>query len=473
MSRVKIVATIGPQTASEHMLRALYAAGMDVARLNGSHADPDWHTQTIRLIRATLPDVPILFDLPGRKIRTRRLRHEPTFNAGDTIVLTTDESHDGQVKVPVTCAQVPSALSGGDVIVADDGTLRFTVSEVTGTDIICRAEFAGRLRSNKGINLPGVALDPEPLSDRDRRMITFAAEQGIDFVGVSFVDSAAQVNVIREFAGTRGVRIVSKIECQEAIDHLREILEASDAAMVDRGDLSAETNLEGMALLAKRIIAEARQAARPVIIATEMLHSMIENPFPTKAEVSDISNAVLDGASALMLSGETAVGRFPVEAVAVMRRIADTVTAHSQALLDREHQGGAEGVPQAMEDAIALICRRLPVTKIVAITMLGYAARMVSSRLPRQPILAVSNDPAAARSFNLLPGTEGVHVDIPFSRTSTDHLARCLEALWRSGKLVDDDLVLVTSVGYPKSGNRMNLIQTHYVADLRDSLGWD
>ena len=181
---------------------------------------------------------------------------------------------------------------------------------------------------------------------------------------------------------------------------------------------------------------------------------------------------MLDGAAALMLSGETAVGRFPVQAVTMVRRVADTVSAHLQASLDSQHGISASSVPQAMGKAIALICRNLAVTKIVAVTISGYAARMVAAQMPRQPILAVSNDQAAARSFNLFPGTEGVYVDIPFSRVSTDHIPACLEALWRRGKLVDEDLILVTAVGYPKSGNRMNLIETHKVGDLRDSLGW-
>jgi pyruvate kinase len=242
--------------------------------------------------------------------------------------------------------------------------------------------------------------------------------------------------------------------------------------MIDRGDLAVETSLHSIALMQKRILAAAHEGNKPAIVATEMLHSMILTPFPTKAEVTDITNAVLDGAAAVMLSGETAIGNFPVEAVSTMRQIADEASAHLQARLDHDDNGGAFSVPEAIGDAIALVCRRLPVTKIVAVTISGYAARTLAARMPRQPILAVSNDAAAARSFELLPGTQGVHVDIPFVRTSTDHIPKCLEALWRSGKLTDDDLVLVTSVGYPRSGNRMNLIQTHNVADLRESLGW-
>jgi pyruvate kinase len=280
------------------------------------------------------------------------------------------------------------------------------------------------------------------------------------------------VRVVRAEIGGASPRIVAKVETQGALENLDEILAEADAIMIDRGDLAVETGVYGVALQQKRILRAARLAGKPAIVATEMLHSMIASPVPTKAEVSDISNAVLDGASALMLSGETAVGEFPAEAVATMREIADAAYTHLQSSLDADDRREHVSVPQAMEDAIALICRRLPVTRIVAVTIGGYSARMVASRMPRQQILAVSNDPVAARSFQLLPGTEGVHVDIPFTRTSTDHIPKCLEALWRRGKLADEDLVLVTSVVYPRSGNRMNLIQTHHIADLRESLGW-
>ena len=472
MNRVKIIATIGPRTMEAAALRALHDAGMDVARLNGSHADLAWHEQVIGRLRAVIPDVPVLLDIPGRKVRTAQLQHEPTFVAGESITLTTEDGHDGRVKVPVTHPGLHNVLAAGDMILADDGSLAFTVVEVMGRDMICRAETSGTLRSAKGISLPGVMLSTESLSERDRRMLAFAQRNGVDYVGLSFVESASHVKTVRETIGVGGPRIVSKVESRGALDHLREIFEASDAVMIDRGDLSVETNLESITLLQKRILTEGRRLAKPGIVATEMLHSMVENASPTRAEVSDISNAVLDGAAALMLSGETAVGRFPVEAVTIMRRIADTVSEHLQSQLDGDTVRGAESVPAAMKDAIALICRSLPITKIVAITISGYAARMVSAVMPSQSILAVSNDPVGARSFNLLRGTEGVFVDVPFSRTSTDHIPSCLEALWRADKLVDDDVILVTAVGYPRSGNRMNLIETHKVADLRDNLGW-
>jgi len=470
VSRSGIVCTIGPATCTAGALAAMRAAGMTVARLNGSHSDLDWHASAIALLRQTVPDVPILLDIPGRKIRTGALAVEPTFAAGDRIVLTTDPSHDGSREVPVNYVNLHEDLSPGNVILADDGTLRFTVVEIRGKSIVCRADCAGRLKSRKGINVPFVKLRTAMVTDRDRKMVDFAKRHGVDYIGISFVESGEHVDRIRALIEGSWPRIVSKVENQGGLDNLEAVIAATDAVMIDRGDLSVETQLETIALDQKRVLDAARKHGKPVIVATEMLHTMIDNPFPTKAEVSDITNAVLDGCAATMLSGETAIGAHYVKAVETMRIVADRASAFLKE--GQQPRGEARSVPQAMEDAVALICRELPITKIVAVTISGYAARMISARRPRQPILAVSNDPMTTRAMNLYYGTTGYHIDIPFSRTSTDHVVHCLESLWRRGALVDDDLILVTSVGYPRSGNRMNLIQTHAVADLAGTLGW-
>jgi len=477
MSRTKIVATIGPATNTAGALKALNGAGMSVARLNGSHADLDWHAAAIALIRETLPGTPVLLDIPGRKIRTQQLAHEPSFAKGETVILTTDSGHDGSVKVPVNYDRLHDDMELGATVLADDGTLRFTVSRIDGRDIHCTAETPGTLKSRKGINVPFVKLKTELVTERDRKMMQFARDNGVDFVGISFVESAAHVESIRALAGGDWPRIVSKIENRGGMDNMDEVIAATDAVMIDRGDLSVETDLETLAVAQKTILLSASKAGKPVIVATEMLHTMIENSFPTKAEVSDITNAVLDGCAATMLSGETAVGRHPIEAVTVMRKVAIAAETHLQQTLDGPGPGAAangalETVPEAMADAIALLSRSLPVTKIVAVTRSGYAARTVSALRPRQPILAVSDDAMAARSFNLIAGTTGYHAPEPFSRTSTEYLPLCLQMLWRQGAIADDDLILVTALTYPQPGNRMNLIETHRVADLRATLGW-
>ena len=230
MSRVKIVATIGPRTNNAEAIRALRKAGMDVARLNGAHGDLDWHAETIALIRAVDPDIPILLDIPGRKVRTKGLTHSPTFRVGDTIVLTTEEGHDGSAKVPLTSADLHESLSEGTLILADDGSLRFTVVRVTGRDIVCRAETAGTLRSAKGINIPGAVFAVKSLTDRDVAMLTFAMRHAVDFVGISFVDSASQVRVVRELLGKPSPRVLAKVENLPAMENLEEVVEAADVA---------------------------------------------------------------------------------------------------------------------------------------------------------------------------------------------------------------------------------------------------
>jgi len=472
MNATRIVGTIGPVSLNEATLLRMREAGLTIARLNGSHADLDWHRRAIAEIRRVLPDVPILLDIPGRKIRTTLLAHEPVFAAGDELVLTTETDHDGSRKVPVNYPDLHADLSPGHTILADDGTLRFTVVLVSGRDIRVRAETAGQLRSRKGINVPFVKLNTPQVTPRDERMIAFARETGVDFIGLSFVESAAHVRAFRDLIGGSSPRIIAKVENQGGMDHVDEIAEAADGIMVDRGDLSVETSLHDVALRQKQIIRAARRHGRPVIVATEMLHTMIQNPFPTKAEVSDITNAVLDGCAATMLSGETAMGEFPVEAIQTMQLVTAAAEDHVQQELDAAAPRLGGTVADVMGNVIPLICRALPVSKIVAITRSGFAARMIAAHRPAQPILAVSDDPVAALSFNLIAGTTGIASDVAFPRDSSDHIPQVLAQLWRRGLVTDADQVLVVGVSYPVTGSRMNTLQIHRIGDLAQSLGW-
>jgi pyruvate kinase len=472
LNRVKVVATIGPKTGNVAALKALRQAGMNIARLNGSHSNIAWHQRAFELLRQVDPEIPVLFDLPGGKVRTTNVGHELTITAGQRVIFCNGQGDLSRTKVPVDYPDLHRDVQVGDTITMDDGSLSLVVDSVVNQEVACYAKHPGTIRNSQGVHLPRLTSRGGFLSSRDREMIAFAAGEGVDFIGVSSVGTAADVEAVREAAGYRGPAIVSKIETRPAIDNLTDLIGVSDCLLIDRGDLSVETRPEIIGLLQKQIIAEANRASCPVIVGTEILHTMIDSPVPTKAEISDITNSIQDGAAALMLSAETAIGNYPLEAVTVMRRVADAVSEGLPGPASPAGGPRASSVPEAIGEAIASICRHLEVTKIVAITISGYAARMVAARMPSQPILAVSNDPDASRRFNLLRGTKGVHVDIPFSRTSMEHIPRCLEELWRRGELVDEDLILVTALGYPKSGNRMNLIETHRVADLRDSLGW-
>jgi pyruvate kinase len=476
MKNTRIVATIGPKTNNRESLLALNEAGMNIARLNGSHNSLEWHQEVIRLIQEVLPGTPILIDIPGRKIRTTQLEFEPSFEINDTIILTTDTSFDGREKVPVNYADLHKDLQAGQTVLADDGTLRFTITEIINQDIYLRAETPGCLKSKKGINVPFVTLNTQLVTERDRQMIRFAQENKVDFIGLSFVESKTHVEAIRELIKPLSFpRIISKIENQGGMNNMEEIIEVSDAIMIDRGDLSTETDLDSIAIRQKEIIRSARRYANPVIVATELLHSMIENSFPTKAEVCDISNAVLDGCAAVMLSGETAIGNYPVEAVSLMCRVVEQSENYKRKI-ERENRPSASlrsAIPVAVADAIEVICNESSITKIVAITRSGFAAKTLATRNLSQPIVAVSDDEIAAKSFNVYPGVEGVFYSQKFPKDNLDHVVGVLKFLRESGKIADEDLILVTAVGYPSSGNRMNMIQTHLVADLAKTLGWN
>ena len=476
MKNTRIVATIGPKTNNRESLLALNEAGMNIARLNGSHNSLEWHQEVIRLIQDVLPGTPILIDIPGRKIRTTQLEFEPSFEINDTIILTTDISFDGREKVPVNYADLHKDLQAGQTVLADDGTLRFTITEIINQDIYLRAETPGCLKSKKGINVPFVTLNTQLVTDRDRQMIRFAQENKVDFIGLSFVESKNHVEAIRELIKPLSFpRIISKIENQGGMNNMEEIIEVSDAIMIDRGDLSTETDLDSIAIRQKEIIRSARRYAKPVIVATELLHSMIENSFPTKAEVCDISNAVLDGCAAVMLSGETAIGKYPVEAVSLMCRVVEQSENYKRRI-ERENKPSASlrsAIPVAVADAIEVICNESLITKIVAITRSGFAAKTLATRNLSQPIVAVSDDEIAAKSFNVYPGVEGVFFSQKFPKDNLDHVVGVLKFLREAGKIADEDLILVTAVGYPSSGNRMNMIQTHLVADLAKTLGWN
>jgi pyruvate kinase len=473
MRRTKIVCTIGPKTLNKDSLHELRKNGLSVARLNGSHANLEWHENAIKLIRETIPDVPILLDIPGRKIRTAHLMKEPSFIAGNIIILTTDPNYVGIDKVLVNYENLHLDVDIDNTIMADDGTLAFTVTKIDDRDIYCRAECSGVLGSRKGINVPFINLNTPQVTNRDKDMVEFACGLGIDYIGLSFVESAKHIIAFQDLIGNRSLRIVAKVENQGGIDNLDEICRVADAIMIDRGDLSVETSLHDVAIKQKSIIRCAKQYAKPVIVATEMLHTMIQNSFPTKAEVADITNAVLDGCSATMLSGETAVGEFPLESVITMAKVIDA--AEKYLVYEGVSKWNSEvlkSVPEAMSMVIPNLCRSLPITKIVAITRSGYAARMIAMHQLPQPILAVSDDLAAAHSFGLIPGTTGIFSDSPFSTESGDHILQNLKSLYNKSLLTAEDLVLVSGITYPAPKSRMNTIQIFDMKSMANKYHW-
>lgn len=472
--KTRIIATIGPQNANAHAIQELLNAGMSIVRLNGSHNTLSWHEETIKQILKASSRIPILFDIPGRKIRTALTDNPLKFRRNEKIVLTTDVKRTAPNMIAVSFEKLHEFVNPGQVVLADDGTLKFEVENVSGSDITLRALMDGQLGSRKGINVPGVNLGPVLLTDRDKIMLDFATQNQVDFIGLSFVESAEHVNMIRDFLNSsQSPKIVSKIENQSGYLHMGEIIESSDAIMIDRGDLSVETDLETVALRQKEIIRTAQILSKPVIVATEMLNSMIVNSFPSKAEVSDVTNAVLDGCAATMLSGETAVGSFPIEAVATMRKIIEQAELFVRSgMIAGVKPANISHARDATAQAIALICESAEIDKIIAITRSGFAARTLSALAVDCPIVAVSDIDANSKSFNIYAGVSGVYFPGKFSTSDVSHVAAVLKYLWQQKIIADDEQILVTALAYPTSGKRMNLIETHLVGDLARSLSW-
>src|SRR3954452_12452567 len=338
MRRAKIVCTLGPATSSTEQVHALVEAGMDIARLNLSHGDYPVHESVYRAVRAasdaTGRAVGILVDLQGPKIRTGRFATGPISLApGDRFTITVDEVAGDQQRVSTTYKGMPGDVQAGDLLLIDDGKVSLRAVEVTDTDIVTEAVEGGVISNNKGINLPGVAVSVPAMSEKDIDDLRWALGLGVDLIALSFVRSAADVEDVRAVMKEMGVflPVIAKIEKPQAIENIEEIVDAFDGFMVARGDLGVECPLEDVPFLQKQVIEVARRHAKPVIVATQMLESMMSAPRPTRAEASDVANAVLDGADAVMLSGETSVGEFPIETVQTMARIIESTEDHGLA----------------------------------------------------------------------------------------------------------------------------------------------
>jgi len=397
MSRTRIVCTIGPATASDDAVLALAGAGMDVARLNFSHGSHEDHASVAASVRraaeAVGRPIAVLQDLAGPKVRTGTIvEGGAMLVSGQPFVLTTRSVEGGPESVSVTYDGLPGDVETGDTLMLADGAIELIVESVSRNDIVCRVITGGTLTSHKGINLPARTITVPALTEKDRVDVAFGVEIGVDAVAVSFVRSADDIAAVRAALDGHGsaVPVIAKIEKHEAVANLAEIIEAVDGVMVARGDLGVEIPLETVPLIQKQIIAEANRAAKPVITATQMLKSMERSPRPTRAEVTDVANAVLDGTDAVMLSEETAIGSYPVESVETLRRIADAT--ETSGLLAGVARHGCEMTGETADESVALAaCRMaddLGAGAIVTFTYSGSTARLVAKHRPKQTILA-------------------------------------------------------------------------------------
>lgn len=418
--KTKIVATIGPASDSPDMLERLILAGLNVARLNFSHGDFDGHADRLARIRAaaraTGRPVAILADLPGPKMRLGRLDPEPIeLEAGDRLTLTSEAVTGTRERVSTSFARLPKVVKPGDRLYLNDGLVQLTVERVAGPDVHCRVTVGGELRSRKGLNLPGIDLGISAFTPHDRACLEFALEHGVDAVSQSFVETAADLEAVRAAAAALGKRpfLIAKIERAGALDRFDEILRAADGIMVARGDLGVEVPIEEMAILQKQLIARASLAGKPVITATQMLESMTSSRLPTRAEATDVANAILDGTDCLMLSGESAVGRHPEESVAMLARIAAfTETRRPPTRLDALETAACHPARSTAAGAIAEVVEHalgtVPCAGLFVPTRTGTTARLIARFKPKPWIVASSRDPAVCQGLRFSYGVEPV-----------------------------------------------------------------
>ncbi|WJY90037.1 pyruvate kinase [Corynebacterium confusum] len=467
--RTKIVCTLGPAVASEDAIHRLVEDGMDVARLNMSHGDHADHEQNYRWVREATDKtgraVGILADLQGPKIRLGRFKETETYwETGEVVRITIDDVEGTHDRVSTTYKGLANDAQPGDRLLVDDGKVALVCKEVDGNDVVCEVTEGGPVSNNKGVSLPGMDISVPALSEKDIEDLRFALRLGVDFIALSFVRSPADVDLVHEVMDEEGRRlpVIAKLEKPEAVDALESIVLAFDAIMVARGDLGVEVPLEQVPLVQKRAVQIARENAKPVIVATQMLDSMIENSRPTRAEASDVANAVLDGADAVMLSGETSVGVDPHNVVRTMARIV------SRAETDGRVPPLAH-VPRTKRGVISYsardIAERLNAKAIVAFTTSGDTARRVARLHSQLPLLVFTPNQAVRSQLAL---TWGAQTFLSPQVGSTDEMMQALdEALLSMDAYDENDLMVVVAGTPPGISGNTNMIQCHLLGETR------
>lgn len=471
LKKTKIVCTMGPSTEKQEIIENLLNSGMNVARFNFSHGDHAEHGNRINLVKAagkaTGKTVSLMLDTKGPEMRLGKFAAgKVQLVAGKKLILTADQDFVGdETKVAVSHKGLCTEVKPGDTILLSDGLVSLTVEEIQGTDIVTTIMNSGIMGTLKRVAAPGVSVNLPPLSDRDVKDVIFGISQDMDFIAASFVQRAADVHAIRKVITDNNgkMEIISKIENMEGVDNIDEIIEASDGIMVARGDLGVEIPAEDVPLIQKMIINKCNAAGKPVIVATQMLESMINNPRPTRAEASDVANAIMDGTDAIMLSGETASGDYPEEAVKTMNKIANRIESSLQynALLLNKGIALQPTTTDAISHATVQVAYEIDAKAIVTPTESGYTTKMVSKYRPKAPIIAVAPDEKTARSLNL---RWGVYPIIGSRWSDTDEMIiGSVQNSVEAGYLKSGDLVVVTAgitLGAP--GNT-NMIKVHTV----------
>ncbi|WP_035283362.1 pyruvate kinase [Actinokineospora spheciospongiae] len=467
--RAKIVCTMGPATATPERVRDLVAAGMDVARMNFSHGAHSDHKQVYDLIRQASDSsgraVGILADLQGPKIRLGTFAGGPVeWRDGDVVRITVEDVAGTHDRVSTTYKGLANDAKPGDRLLIDDGKVGLVVTAVEGQDVVCEVTEGGPVSNNKGLSLPGMDVSVPALSEKDIEDLEFALQLGVDFIALSFVRSPADIDLVHQVmdrVGPRRLPVIAKLEKPEAVDNLEAIVLAFDGVMVARGDLGVELPLEQVPLVQKRAIQIARENAKPVIVATQMLDSMINNSRPTRAEASDVANAVLDGADALMLSGETSVGRYAIESVQTMGRIIEAVETDMPTVPPLTH------VPRTKRGVLSYAARdigeRLNAKALVAFTQSGDTIKRLARLHTHLPLLAFTPEPEVRSQLALTWGTETFLVH---EVDSTDRMVRLVDhSMLSIGRYQPGDLVVIVAGSPPGTIGSTNLIRVHRLGE--------
>lgn len=448
LRRTKIVATMGPASNTPAVLSDLVKAGVDVVRLNMSHSDYDSHRQNIATVREVEKElgrpVCILGDLKGPEIRTGLLEtKEISLEADDLVNLTPEECTGTTNRIHISYDGLSSDLSPGQLVYMSDGAITMHVEMIKGKDVLCRVERGGKLGERKGLNFPGANLSLPFLMEKDYGDIEFLIDQNIDFIAASFVRSSEDIVAMRKFMDEKsgeGIKIIAKIETQQAVDDIDDIVIVSDSIMVARGDLGVEIPIAEVPLVQKMIIARANRRGIPVITATQMLDSMTFNAYPTRAEVTDVANAIIDGTDAIMLSGETAVGKYPVLTVQTMHKLA--MKAETTGVLKLELAEKESSISRATSAAACLMASQLDVSAIITVTSTGATACRIARNRPQQPIVACSSDKKVIRQLLLVWGVS------PFYIGEQEH----------TDQIHSDSKLIAKNAGHVKKGDLLVIV---------------
>lgn len=462
MKKTKIVCTMGPNTDSREIMKELALNGMDVARFNFSHGDHAEHKHRLEILESVREElgIPIasLLDTKGPEIRTGKLKDgkKVTLKEGDLYTLTTEEIVGDETRGYINYAGLAEDVKPGDRILIDDGLIELHVREVNGTDIVCRIENGGELGEKKGVNVPGVRVKLPALTDKDKEDIRFGVDAGFDFVAASFVRNADAIREIREILDEKGsaMQIIAKIENEEGIENIDSIIEASDGIMVARGDMGVEIPAEKVPHIQKMIIRKCNLACKVVITATQMLDSMIRNPRPTRAEVSDVANAVYEGTDAVMLSGETAMGSYPIEAVRMMSQIAEESEKYLDYMFYQRRKVSAENLRNISNTVCyssVATASDLEAPVIVAPSVSGFTTRMLSKWRPKALIAGLSPSMTAVRQMQLYWGVKPFHAK---RAESTDALLFASVELLKEKGIVKEGEIVVATAGVVTRANR-------------------